>query len=74
MTASSVSAPSSRHVPTSLNKGRPVVLEEPNEPVSQSVIRLAQRFTGVAADEPEGAESLEPAPQENKKRGWFRRR
>jgi len=67
--------PSSRHVPTSLNKGRPVVLEEPNEPVSQSVIRLAQRFTGVTEDQPEGAESLDTTPAEKKKKGgWFRRR
>jgi pilus assembly protein CpaE len=66
--------PSSRLVPMSLNKGRPVVLEEPGSPVAESINRLAQRFTGVVADQPEGAESLEPAPVEKKRRGLFRRR
>src|SRR3954451_1494567 len=66
--------PSSRLVPMSLNKGRPVVLEEPGSPVAESINRLAQRFTGVVADQPEGAESLEPAAAEKKRRGIFRRR
>ena len=38
--------PSSRLVPTSLNKGRPVVLDEPGSDVSQSIRHLAQRFVG----------------------------
>ena len=37
--------PSSRLVPTSLNKGRPVVLDEPNSDVSTAVRQLAARFT-----------------------------
>jgi len=37
--------PSSRAVPTSLNKGRPVVLDEPNSDVSTAVRQLAARFT-----------------------------
>ena len=40
--------PSSRLVPTSLNKGRPVVLDEPNSEVSQAVRQLAVRFVGQA--------------------------
>ncbi len=47
--------PSSRLVPTSLNKGRPVVLDEPNSEVAQAVRQLAVRFAGqsemVAAGE-----------------------
>jgi pilus assembly protein CpaE len=39
--------PSSRLVPTSLNKGRPVVLDEPSSEVSQSIRELAVRFSGV---------------------------
>jgi MinD-like ATPase involved in chromosome partitioning or flagellar assembly len=39
--------PSSRLVPTSLNKGRPVVLDEPTSEVSQSITHLAVRFSGV---------------------------
>ena len=39
--------PSSRLVPTSLNKGRPVVLDEPGSEVSQSITHLAIRFSGA---------------------------
>ncbi len=64
--------PSSRLVPMSLNKGRPVVIEEPGSEVAQSILRLAQRFTG-ASERSEGEASPAPSPQK-KKRGWFRRR
>ena len=37
--------PSSRLVPTALNKGRPVVLDEPGSDVSTAVRQLAARFT-----------------------------
>ncbi len=40
--------PSSRLVPTSLNKGRPVVTDEPSSEVSMAVKQLAARFTGEA--------------------------
>jgi pilus assembly protein CpaE len=36
--------PSSRLVPTSLNKGRPVVLDEPSSEVSTSIRQLAAKF------------------------------
>jgi len=36
--------PSSRLVPTSLNKGKPVVLDEPNSEVSAAIKQLAHRF------------------------------
>jgi pilus assembly protein CpaE len=39
--------PSSRLVPTCLNKGRPVVLEVPSADVSDSIFRFASRFVGV---------------------------
>ena len=46
--------PSSRLVPTSLNKGRPVVLDEPTSEVSLAVRSLAMKFTGsVEAAEPQ---------------------
>ena len=48
--------PSSRLVPTSLNKGRPVVLDEPGSDVSQSIQHLAQRFVGGTV--PQGDEGL----------------
>jgi pilus assembly protein CpaE len=38
--------PSSRLVPTSLNKGRPVVVDEPSSEVSTSIRQLAVKFIG----------------------------
>jgi pilus assembly protein CpaE len=40
--------PSSRLVPTSLNKGRPVVLDEPSSEVSVAVRQLAGKFVDAA--------------------------
>jgi pilus assembly protein CpaE len=39
--------PSSRLVPTSLNKGRPVVLDEPTSEVAVSIRNLAAKFAGA---------------------------
>ena len=65
--------PSSRLVPTSLNKGRPVVLDEPGSEVSQSIRSLARRFTGGI--EAEGAAvSAAAADGKHKKKGLFGRR
>ncbi len=44
--------PSSRLVPTSLNKGRPVVTDEPGSEVAVAVRQLAAKFTGqLVSDE-----------------------
>ncbi len=64
--------PSSRLVPTSLNKGRPVYLEEPGSEVADSIRQLAQRFTG------DKRAPTEPLPEEQtqngkQRRGLFRR-
>ena len=64
--------PSSRLVPTSLNKGRPVYLEEPNSEVSVSIRRLAQRFTGDLA-ELNGSEPVDLDSEPRRRRGLFRR-
>ena len=65
--------PSSRLEPTSLNKGRPVVLDEPGSEVSQSIRSLARRFTGGI--EAEGAAVSAPAADgKHKKKGLFGRR
>jgi pilus assembly protein CpaE len=48
--------PSSRLVPTSLNKGRPVVIDEPSSEVAVAVRQLAAKFTGqlqMDHDEPD---------------------
>ena len=57
--------PSSRLVPTCLNKGRPVVLEEPDSEVADSIFRFASRFISAPSAE-EGA--LTPAPPVGKRR------
>jgi MinD-like ATPase involved in chromosome partitioning or flagellar assembly len=66
--------PSSRLVPTSLNKGRPVVVEEPNSEVAQAIRALAQRFAGSAEEggliTPADAGS---ADDRKKKKGLFAR-
>jgi pilus assembly protein CpaE len=64
--------PSSRLVPTSLNKGRPVYLEEPGSEVADSIRQLAQKFTGAkrAPTEPLPEEQTQNGKQ---RRGLFRR-
>jgi hypothetical protein len=47
-------------------------LEEPNSDVSQSIRKLASRFTGTPGDQYMG-EMAEQAPSERKRRGLFRR-
>ncbi len=64
--------PSSRLVPTSLNKGRPVYLEEPNSEVAVSIRQLAQRFTGDLSE----LNGIDPADQDlepRRRKGLFRR-
>jgi pilus assembly protein CpaE len=57
--------PSSVLVPMSLNKGRPVVLEEPSSDVAAAVRSLAERFI-------EGAPAGEPEPMDANGRKKFR--
>ncbi|HEX9123208.1 MAG TPA: hypothetical protein VF984_07595 [Actinomycetota bacterium] len=52
--------PSSRLVPTCLNKGRPVVLEEPDSEVADSIRRMASRFISPSSVE-EGELGLTPS-------------
>ena len=70
--------PSSRLVPMSLNKGRPVYIDEPGSEVTKSIRTLASRLTGSTPDSaPAGAEAgAEPAQGEDKtkkKKRWFAR-
>ena len=57
--------PSSRLVPTCLNKGRPVVLEEPDSEVADSIRRMASRFISVPSD---GDGQLALTPPQGKRR------
>jgi pilus assembly protein CpaE len=66
--------PSSRLVPMSLNKGRPVVLDEPTSEVSQSIRTLAHRFAGGATSEGDQlAVAAGAAGKKKKKSGLFGR-
>jgi pilus assembly protein CpaE len=64
--------PSSRLVPTSLNKGRPVYLEEPGSEVADSIRQLAQRFTGTKRA-PTELLPEEQTQNGKQRRGLFRR-
>jgi len=66
--------PSSRLVPTSLNKGRPVVLEEPSSEVAQAINSLASRFAGSATQVGElGGIEIADDKRQQKKKGLFAR-
>jgi MinD-like ATPase involved in chromosome partitioning or flagellar assembly len=65
--------PSSRLVPTSLNKGRPVYLEEPNSEVSQSIRQLAMRFMPGGDAEMNGSDPADQALEPRRRKGLFRR-
>ena len=62
--------PSSRLVPMSLNRGKPVYLEEPNSDVTKSIRELATRLTGVSGKKRDGEEQ---AADDKKKRRLFAR-
>jgi pilus assembly protein CpaE len=65
--------PSSRLVPTSLNKGRPVYLEEPNSEVSQSIRQLAMRFMPGGEADLNGSDPADQALEPRRRKGLFRR-
>jgi pilus assembly protein CpaE len=62
--------PSSRLVPTSLNKGRPVVLDEPSSEVAVAVRQLAGKFVEATS----GAEGGPSSNGEANKNGEARKR
>jgi pilus assembly protein CpaE len=62
--------PSSRLVPMSLNRGKPVYLEEPNSDITKSIRELATRLTGVSGKK---READEQADDKSKKRRLFAR-
>jgi pilus assembly protein CpaE len=65
--------PSSRLVPTSLNKGRPVVLDDPSSEVSQSIRQLAVRFSGTDKPDTEGEFAFAGAGDKKKKARFGRK-
>lgn len=71
----SVQIPSSRDVPAAINRGVPIVLDEPRHPVSLSIKAFAERdvldLTGAVRGRPELP--LPPEPRHDR-RGFLRRR
>jgi pilus assembly protein CpaE len=65
--------PSSVKVPMSLNKGRPVFLEDPSSEVAAAIRTLAMRFTGPN-DTSEGADRAPMPSSTHKRRSLFTRR
>jgi pilus assembly protein CpaE len=67
------SIPQSNDVPTSINHGKPIVLDNPRHPVSQAIKRLA---LDCVADVPAaaGADDREAVPNQAKRGGLLRRR
>jgi pilus assembly protein CpaE len=51
-TSVDLTIPSSRSVPISVNKGNPVLLEEPRGNVADAIRRLAAEFAPATATEP----------------------
>ena len=59
--------PSSRLVPTSLNKGRPVVLDEPSSEVAVAVRQLAGKLPRRYPRRRAGGEPGRPTPSKKKR-------
>jgi pilus assembly protein CpaE len=66
--------PSSRLVPTSLNKGRPVVLDEPSSEVAAAIKQLAHRFISSQEEAADGREPVGVGAAAAKKSGLFGRK
>jgi pilus assembly protein CpaE len=56
-----VMVPSSTAVPASVNRGVPIVLDEPKHPVSQALRDLAERYVRVAQNGDAGVQATQPA-------------
>jgi pilus assembly protein CpaE len=68
-----VEIPSSRAVPASVNRGIPLVLDDPNHPVSQAIRQFAERHVLPIASAPRGNSAL-PEAMRNDRRGLLRRK
>jgi pilus assembly protein CpaE len=68
------SIPQSNDVPTSINHGKPIVLDDPKHAVSQAIKRLALDCLADAPPTPGTANADAPANAEAKRGGLLRRR
>jgi pilus assembly protein CpaE len=62
--------PSSRDVPASINRGVPIVLDDPKHPVSLAIKAFAERYVVAAG----GGEDEAPSDLRTDRRGLLRRR
>jgi pilus assembly protein CpaE len=67
--------PSSRHVPLSMNRGRPLAIDDPSSPAVRELVRLARRLVSddVTPDEIEsnGSQARHTRTESS---GWFRKK
>lgn len=70
----SSSIPQSNDVPTSINHGRPLVLDNPKHPVSQSIRRLAEEALASAPNAADKADTPELETADARRGGLLRRR
>jgi pilus assembly protein CpaE len=68
----SAQLPSSRDVPAAINRGVPIVLDDPRHPVSVAIKTFAEQYVANVATGPGGNGRQGPAPRE--RRGLLRRR
>ncbi|MFZ0324284.1 MAG: AAA family ATPase [Actinomycetes bacterium] len=66
-----VQIPSSRDVPASINRGVPIMIEDPKHAVSQSIKQFAEQHIAVASA---SADSSIPADLRSDRRGFLRRK
>lgn len=69
----SAQIPSSRDVPAAINRGVPIVLDDPRHPVSMAIKQFAERHVATAAPAAAGAQAA-GAESRPERRGLLRRR
>jgi pilus assembly protein CpaE len=62
--------PSSRNVPASINRGVPIVLDDPNHPVSLAIKQLAEQHVATAP----AAGSIPDSLRRDRRGGFLRRK
>jgi pilus assembly protein CpaE len=69
-----VQIPSSRDVPAAINRGVPIVLDDPRHPVSMAIKSFAERHVGGVGPFPDPVDNGSPTGARPDRRGFLRRR
>jgi len=70
-----IQIPSSRDVPAAINRGVPIVLDDPRHPVSVAIRNFAERYVLTSAPGPPTSQNPAiPTELRNDRRGFLRRR